>query len=83
MGANATYSMSGSTRLVGPLFSTAGIGANASCAGAGSQPLVQGNFAGFLAGPGVTGVGLDYYFNTRPGSVIEGNVGYHRCAPSC
>ncbi|HXU52591.1 MAG TPA: FecR family protein [Casimicrobiaceae bacterium] len=83
MGADATYSMSGSTRLVGPLFSTAGIGANASCAGAGCQPLVQGNFAGFLAGPGVTGVGLDYYFNTRPGSVIEGNVGYHRCAPSC
>ncbi|HEV8500330.1 MAG TPA: FecR family protein [Casimicrobiaceae bacterium] len=82
-GPDATYSMSGSTRLVGPLFSTAGIGANASCTGAACQPLVQGNFAGFLAGPGVTGVGLDYYFNTRPGSVIEGNVGYHRCAPNC
>lgn len=83
-GADATYSMSGSTRLVGPLFSTAGIGANASCAGSACQPLVQGNFAGFLAGPGVTGVGLDYYFNSRNGNVLEGNVGYHRCvSASC
>jgi hypothetical protein len=82
-GADATYTMSGSTRLVGPLFSTAGIGANASCAGSACQPLVQGNFAGFLAGPGVTGVGLDYYFNQHNGGVIEGNVGYQRCAPKC
>lgn len=83
MSADATYSMSGTTRLVGPLFSTAGIGANASCAGAGCQPLVQGNFAGFLSGPGATGVGLDYYFNGRNGGVIEGAVGYQRCTPKC
>jgi hypothetical protein len=79
-GADATYSMGGTTRLVGPLFSTAGIGANASCVGSACQPLVQGNFAGFLSGPGGTGVGLDYYFNGRNGGVIEGVVGYQRCA---
>ncbi|MEP7064144.1 MAG: FecR family protein [Betaproteobacteria bacterium] len=78
-GADATYSMGGTTRLVGPLFSTAGAGANASCAGSACQPLVQGNFAGFLSGPGGTGVGLDYYFNGRNGGVIEGVVGYQRC----
>ncbi len=83
MGADATYSMSGTTRLAGPLFSTSGIGAQVSCTGTGCQPLVAGNFAGFLAGPGVTGVGLDYYFNGRGGNVIEGNVGYRRCTPSC
>jgi hypothetical protein len=80
---NATYSMSGTTSLVGPLFSTAGVGASASCAGTGCQSLVQGNFAGFLAGNGGTGVGLDYYFNTRPGGVIEGVVGYSRCGAHC
>ena len=37
------------------------------------------NFAGFLAGPGAGGLGLDYYFNTRNG-VIEGVAGYRRCA---
>ncbi|HEY5366182.1 MAG TPA: hypothetical protein VIL19_06875, partial [Casimicrobiaceae bacterium] len=82
-GADATYTMSGTTRLVGPLFSTAGVGATASCAGGACQQLVQGNFAGFLSGPGVTGVGLDYYFNGRAGNVIEGAVGYHRCTPKC
>jgi len=82
-GADATYSMSGTTRLVGPLFSTAGVGATASCAGGACQQLVQGNFAGFLSGPGATGVGLDYYFNGRSGNVIEGVVGYHRCTPKC
>lgn len=76
---NATYTMGGSTSLVGPLFSTAGIGAVTSCAGSGCQALVQGNFAGFIAGPGAQGIGLDYYFNTRPGGVIEGVVGYTRC----
>lgn len=79
-GPDAIYSMSGTTRLVGPLFSTAGVGASASCSGSACTPLViQGNFAGFLSGPGATGVGLDYYFNGRNGGVIEGNVGYQRC----
>ncbi len=76
---NATYTMSGSTSLVGPQFSTSGVGAAAGCTGAGCQPLVQGNFTGFLAGPGGTGIGLDYYFNTRTGSVIEGVTAYRRC----
>ena len=80
---NATYTLSGSTSLVGPLFSTAGVGAAASCTGVGCQGIVQGNFAGFLAGTGATGVGLDYYFNTRPGGVIEGVVGYARCGAHC
>ena len=82
-GADATYTMSGTTHLVGPLFSTAGLGASAACTGSACQPLVQGNFAGFLSGPGATGVGLDYYFNGRSGNVIEGVVGYHRCTPKC
>ncbi len=45
------------------------------------QPLVAGNFAGFFAGPGGSGIGMDYYFNTRTGSVIEGVVGYRKCGP--
>jgi hypothetical protein len=76
---NAVYSLSGNASLLGPLFSTGGNGATATCAGTGCQPLVAGNFAGFLAGPGVTGLGLDYFFNTRSG-VIEGVAGYRRCA---
>ena len=76
---NAIYSMTGTASLLGPLFSTGGIGATATCAGAGCQPIVAGNFAGFLAGPGATGMGLDYYFNTRNG-VIEGVTAYRRCA---
>jgi len=76
---NAVYSLSGTASLLGPLFSTGGVGATASCAGGGCQPLVAGNFTGFLAGPGASGMGLDYFFNTRSG-VIEGVVGYRRCA---
>ena len=76
---NAIYSMTGTASLLGPLFSTGGTGATATCAGAGCQPIVAGNFAGFLAGPGATGMGLDYYFNTRNG-VIEGVTAYRRCA---
>jgi hypothetical protein len=76
---NATYSMSGTASLFGPLFSTGGTGATATCTGSACQPLVAGNFAGFLAGPGASGLGLDYFFNTRNG-VIEGVVGYRRCA---
>ena len=76
---NAVYSLSGTASLLGPLFSTGGVGATATCAGGGCQPIVAGNFAGFLAGPGAAGMGLDYYFNTRTG-VIEGVVGYRRCA---
>ena len=51
----------------------------ARAAAAGCQALVASNFAGFFAGPGGTGIGLDYYFNTRTGSVIEGVAGYRRC----
>ncbi|MBK6803959.1 MAG: FecR domain-containing protein [Betaproteobacteria bacterium] len=76
---NATYTLSGTASLLGPLFSTGGGGGTTSCAGAACQPIVAGNFAGFLAGPGGTGLGLDYYFNTRNG-VIEGVAGYRRCA---
>jgi len=76
---NAVYSLSGTASLLGPLFSTGGVGATASCAGGGCQPIVAGNFAGFLSGPGAAGMGLDYYFNTRIGT-IEGVVGYRRCA---
>ncbi len=76
---NATYTMNGTASLFGPLFSTGGTGATTSCAGAACQPVVAGNFAGFLAGPGGAGLGLDYYFNTRSG-VIEGVAGYRRCA---
>ena len=76
---NALYSMSGTASLLGPLFSTGGTGATATCAGSACQSIVAGNFAGFLAGVGATGLGLDYYFNTRNG-VIEGVAGYRRCA---
>lgn len=76
---NAIYSLSGTASLLGPLFSTGGTGATTSCTGSACQSLVAGNFAGFLAGPGASGMGLDYYFNTRTG-VIEGVVGYRRCA---
>lgn len=76
---NATYTMSGTASLVGPLFSTSGIGATGTCVGAACQALVAANFAGFLAGPGAPGLGLDYFFNTRIG-VIEGAAGYRRCA---
>lgn len=75
---NATYTMSGTAPLVGPVFSTGGIGATGTCAGTACQPIVAANFAGFLAGPGATGLGLDYFFNTRAG-VIEGAGGYRRC----
>ena len=76
---NALYSMSGTASLLGALFSTSGTGATATCAGSACQSIVAGNFAGFLAGPGAAGLGLDYFFNTR-NSVIEGVVGYRRCA---
>jgi hypothetical protein len=76
---DAIYSMSGTASLLGPLFSTAGTGATATCAGAGCQSIVAGNFAGFLAGPGASGMGLDYYFNPRNG-IIEGVTAYRRCA---
>ena len=62
-----------------PAVLDGGVGAAASCAGGGCQPIVAGNFAGFLSGPGAAGMGLDYFFNTRTG-VIEGVVGYRRCA---
>ena len=68
---NATYTLSGSASLVGGLFSTSPVGGNAACTGAACKPLQAGNFAGFLAGPGGAGLGLDYFFNI-PGGVIEG-----------
>jgi hypothetical protein len=77
---NATYTMAGTTGILNGQFSTAPVGANVGCAGSGCQPLIAGNFAGFLAGPGATGIGLDYYFNTRSGSVIEGVSAYRKCA---
>jgi len=76
---NATYSMSGTTGIRNGLFSTSGPGAAFACAGNGCQPLVAGNFAGFFAGPGGAGLGLDYFFNYRGGGVIEGVSGYRRC----
>jgi hypothetical protein len=80
---NATYTMGGSASIVGGQFSTGGLGGAATaCAGGGCQPLIAGNFTGFFAGPGGSGIGLDYYFNTRGGNVIEGVVGYHKCGPS-
>jgi hypothetical protein len=75
--------MGGSASIVGGQFSTGGLGGAATaCAGGGCQPLIAGNFTGFFAGPGGSGIGLDYYFNTRGGNVIEGVVGYHKCGPS-
>ncbi len=76
----ATYSMSGSTSILNGQFSTAPVGATFGCTGSACQSLIAGNFAGFFAGPGAAGIGLDYYFNTRGGSVIEGVVGYRKCA---
>jgi hypothetical protein len=78
--ANATYTMAGSTSILNGQFSTAPVGASAGCTGGGCQPLVAGNFAGFFAGPGGAGIGLDYYFNTNRGGVIEGVAGYRKCA---
>lgn len=77
---NANYTMSGTASIVDARFSTGGVGGAATaCAGGSCQPLVAGNFTGFFAGPGGSGVGIDYYFNTRTGSVIEGVVGYRKC----
>jgi FecR protein len=76
---DATYTMNGSTSILKDRFSTAPGGATFGCAGGGCQALIAGNFAGFFAGPGGAGIGLDYYFNTRPGGVIEGVAGYHKC----
>jgi hypothetical protein len=77
---SATYTLMGSTSIINGQFSTAPVGATAGCTGGGCQSLIAGNFAGFLAGPGAAGIGLDYYFNTRIGSVIEGVAGYRKCA---
>lgn len=77
---SATYAVSGSTSIVNGAFSSGGGGATGSCSGAGCQRLIAGNFIGFFAGPGGTGIGLDYYFNTRSGSVIEGVTAYHQCS---
>jgi hypothetical protein len=77
---SANYTLSGSSSISNGLFSTGGNGGGvASCTGGGCQALVAGNFAGFFAGPGGQGIGMDYYFNTRTGSVIEGVAGYHQC----
>jgi hypothetical protein len=76
---NAAYTMSGSTSILKDRFSTAPGGATAGCIGGGCQALIAGNFAGFFAGPGGAGIGLDYYFNTRTGGVIEGVSGYRKC----
>jgi hypothetical protein len=77
---SATYILAGSTSILNGQFSTAPVGASAACTGGGCQSLIAGNFAGFFAGPGAAGIGLDYYFNTRSGSVIEGVAGYRKCA---
>jgi FecR protein len=76
---SATYTMAGSTSILNGQFSTAPVGATAGCTGGGCQSLIAGNFTGFFAGPGGAGIGLDYYFNTRTGSVIEGVAGYRKC----
>ncbi|HET9764642.1 MAG TPA: hypothetical protein VFR50_14070, partial [Casimicrobiaceae bacterium] len=76
----ATYTMGGTASIANGAFTTTGIGATGACSGAGCQPLVASNFTGFFAGPGGAGIGLDYYFNTRPGGVIEGVAGYRQCA---
>ncbi|HZI82980.1 MAG TPA: FecR domain-containing protein [Casimicrobiaceae bacterium] len=75
----ATYTMGGTANIANGAFTTTGIGATGSCSGAGCQPLVASNFTGFFAGPGGAGIGLDYYFNTRTGGVIEGVAGYKQC----
>ncbi len=77
---SATYTLGGTAGIINGAFSTGGGGATGTCSGSGCQALIAGNFVGFLAGPGGTGIGLDYYFNTRGGSVIEGVAGYRQCA---
>ncbi len=76
---SATYSMGGTASIINSAFTTSGIGATGGCSGAGCQPLIASNFTGFFAGPGGVGIGLDYYFNTRNGGVIEGITGYRQC----
>jgi hypothetical protein len=76
---NATYTLGGTASIINGQFSTAGPGGNAACTGSACRGLIAGNFAGFFAGPGGTGIGLDYYFNTRGGGVIEGVAGYRKC----
>jgi hypothetical protein len=76
---NATYTMNGTASIANGAFATNGIGVVGACNGAGCQPLIASNFTGFFAGPGGVGIGLDYYFNTRTGSVIEGVTGYRQC----
>ena len=76
---NATYTLGGTASIINGQFSTAGPGGSAGCTGNGCRPLVAGNFTGFFAGPGGAGIGLDYYFNTRGGGVIEGVAGYRKC----
>jgi hypothetical protein len=76
---STTYTMGGTASVVNGLFSTGAGGATGACSGTGCQPLIASNFTGFLAGPGGAGIGLDYYFNTRAGGVIEGVAGYRQC----
>jgi hypothetical protein len=71
--------MGGTTGINNGLFSTSGPGASVGCTGNACQALIAGNFAGFFAGAGGTGIGLDYFFNARGGGVIEGVAGYRRC----
>ena len=54
---NAVYSMTGTASLLGPLFSTGGHRRDGDLRRRECQPIVAGNFAGFLAGPGATGHG--------------------------
>jgi len=75
----ATYTMGGSASIINGAFTTSGVGATGACSGAGCQSLIASNFTGFFAGPGGIGIGLDYYFNTRTGGVIEGVAGYRQC----
>jgi hypothetical protein len=75
----ANYTMAGSANIANGTFTTSGIGATGGCSGGGCQPLIASNFTGFFAGPGGAGIGLDYYFNTRTGGVIEGVAGYRQC----
>ena len=75
----ATYTLAGTAGIVKGAFSTGGGGATGNCSGAGCQALIASNFIGFFAGPGGTGIGLEYYFNTRSGSVLEGVAAYRQC----
>src|SRR6266567_786561 len=74
-----TLVLGGSASIINGAFTTSGVGATGGCNGAGCQPLIASNFTGFFAGPGGVGIGLDYYFNTRTGGVIEGVAGYRQC----